>query len=578
MKRICLFALSATCLLGGDLSSRFDLTLNRILKGDSPKFDDDFILADAVPRHTRRFTEFSGDVSGRYIGAMALAAQRTGTANEGLDRIVTKVLLLQKADGHFGGAFSAGIVQNSDMSILWGNGRLLMGLLEYYRIKPRPEVLAAARKLGDFLVSIGPLLNSDAVRREYNGEKFAVGYICWTQNLEGLVELFRVTRDDRYLVLAKDIADRTDRHPSQHSHGFLTTLRGMVELYRVTRNHRYLARVEEEWIGVHESGNVFVQGGVPEMFAPQVKRDEGCSEADWLRLTLDLWRETGKPEYLRQAEHTLFNEFSFNQFHTGDFGHHALTGSGSEPPFARAWWCCTFHGLRALVAVFESVFREKDGIAYYDLPVDGRFRAKGLSLRADASLGRNATVRLTVTPADARRRTIAVRVPEWAADVTAALPGLRLAGTPRHGYLEFERVWKSGDIVTIRYTMRTRLLPSDKPASSVAVLYGPWLLAVDESASAHYFDEPSSQNRVLLPASGEIKLEAAGPAGRPATPFDVPVAHFKLKYLPGGYPIQPAIALLHPIAEFTNGPDSNRLDFWLPVKAKIEKLDSTYKH
>jgi DUF1680 family protein len=226
--------------------------------------------------------------------------------------------------------------------------------------------------------------------------------------------------------------------------------------------------------------------------------------------------------------------------------------------------------------VFESVFREKDGIVYYDLPVDGRFRAKELSLRADASLGRNATVRLTVTPADARRRTIAVRIPEWAADVKAALPGLTLAGTPRQGYLELERVWKSGDVVTIRYTMRTRLLPADKPASSVAVLYGPWLLAVDESASAHYFDEPSSQNQVLLPASGEIKLEAAGPAGRTATPFDVPVAHFKLKYLPGGYPIQPATALLRPMAEFTNGPDSNRLDFWLPVKAQVEKLDSNY--
>jgi DUF1680 family protein len=144
MKRICLFALSATCLLGGDLSSRFDLTLNRVLKGESPKFDDDFILADAVPQNTRRFTEFSGDVSGRYIGAMALAAQRAGTASEGLDRLVTKVLRLQKADGHFGGPFSAGIVQNSDMSILWGNGRLLIGLLEYYRIKPRPEEIGRA--------------------------------------------------------------------------------------------------------------------------------------------------------------------------------------------------------------------------------------------------------------------------------------------------------------------------------------------------------------------------------------------------------------------------------------------------
>lgn len=570
MKRICALLLSAACLFGGDLSSRFDLTVRRIVSGGPPRFDDEFVLADAVPQNARRFTEFSGDVSGRYIGALAMAAP-----NPQLDRIVTKILALQKPDGHFGGPISVGKVQNSDMAILWGNGRLLIGLLEYCRVKPRTEVLAAVRKMGDFLVSMGPRLNSEPVRREYNGEKFAVGYICWTQTLEGLAELYRVTHDGRYLALAKEIADRTDRHPSQHSHGFLTTLRGMVDLYRVTGDRRYLARVEEEWKGVYQSGNVLVQGGVPEMFAPQIKRDEGCSEADWLRLALDLWQETRNPEYLKQAEYTFFNEFSYNQFHTGDFGHHTITPSGMSAPTARAWWCCTFHGLRALAALFASVFHEQDGVIYYDLPVDGHFVGKGLTLRADSSLGENATVRLDVSAADAQRSTIAVRVPDWAAAVTASVAGRKLPGTARNGYLELARVWKAGDAVTLLYTMKTRLLTSGKPASRVAVLHGPWLLGVDEAASPNYFDEPSSQNQVLLPVKGEIELARA--EGTEEASFSVPVAHFKLKYLPGGYPVQPAAALLRPIAEFTLGPDTNQLNFWLPVKPQVEQLDSNYK-
>jgi hypothetical protein len=94
------------------------------------------------------------------------------------------------------------------------------------------------------------------------------------------------------------------------------------------------------------SGNVLLQGAVPEMFTPAIKRDEGCSEADWLRLSLDLWRETGEAKYIEQAERALIS---------GDFGHYPLSAEGIPPPHARAWSCCMMHGLRAFAAVFEGV-------------------------------------------------------------------------------------------------------------------------------------------------------------------------------------------------------------------------------
>src|SRR5690348_8156043 len=175
MKGIWQVLLLSAPVFAGDLSARFDLTLNRVLSGGPPRFDEAFVLADAMPEATRRFTNFSGDVSGRYIGALAAATRHTGQMYPVLDGIVTKTIALQRPDGHFGAAFSTGRVTNDDMAILWGNGRLLIGLLEYYAISPQPEVLASARKLGDFLLAQAPRFNSDDVRREYNGEKFAVG-------------------------------------------------------------------------------------------------------------------------------------------------------------------------------------------------------------------------------------------------------------------------------------------------------------------------------------------------------------------------------------------------------------------
>ncbi len=577
MRIILCLVLCAAQGLAGDLTDRIQLTKARVLEGAEPKFDERFILADASAQPGRRFTEFSGDVSGRYIGALAVLAAQNGEHYSVLDRVVDGALAVQQADGHFGAPLSTGAVVDSDMATLWGNGRMLIGLLEYYALTARPEALAGARKLGDFLVRAAPRFNGEDVRKAYNGEKFAVGYICWTNTLEGVVELYRVTKDERYLALARSIAERTDRHPAQHSHGFLTTVRGVVALYRVTGEARYLTQAESLWSGVMESGNVMVQGAVPEMFKPAMKRDEGCSEADWLRLSLDLWEVTHKARYLEQADITLFNEMRLNQFHTGDYGHHMLTGEGVGAPFAHAWWCCTFHGLRALVATLQRVFHgEGDGL-YYDLPVDGRGGAGGLTVRAESSLERNATVLLQVEKADGQSHALRIRVPEWAESVELSRDGKAMETQAAGGYVAMTRVWQAGEKVTARYAMRTRVVRRGGEARQAAVFYGPWLLAVDESASPHFFDEPSSENQVeLAEHNGQVKLEAAA-ASKDAGQFAVPVAHFVLHYRPGGYPMQPQVALLRPVAEYTAGQDANELWFWLPLDPRVLGLDSNYK-
>ena len=541
MRFFALLAMAAVPVLAGDLTSRFDLTFNRVVNGGPPVFTDDFILADVVPQAGRRFTNFSGDVSGRYIGAMAEAVAYSGKPVPQLDRIVAGVIKLQRADGHFGGPMSERNVTNDDMAILWGNGRLLIGLMEYYDVAKKPEVLAAARKLGDFLVAVGPRFNAEEVRKEYNGEKFAVGYICWTQNIEGLVALYRVTKDDRYLALARELAARTDRHPSQHSHGYLTSLRGIVELYRATGEAKYLEQVRREWKGVVDSGNVLIHGAVPEMFAPAIKRDEGCSEADWLRLTLDLWELTRDPEYLKQAQITLFNEFEYNQFHSGDFGHHTFTAYGVGAPMAQAWWCCTFAGLRAMVDVDRHAFRKEGETIWYDLPVDGQYRAEGFEVRAESALERHGSVELRVVRSDGKRRKLAVVKPEWAT-------GLTVSG-------ELARVWKAGDAVQIVYGMERRMVAKPKQEERAAVFYGPWLLAVDEAASPYYFDEPSHENRV------DLGLKAV----------EDRAGHFRMTYLPGGYARQPGDALLRPLAEFTASEVFSQVEFWLPTAIKNYK-------
>ena len=560
---------AATTLPAGELTARMNLTLDRVRHGGPPEYTDAFVLADAIPKHERRFTEFSGDVSGRYLGALAIVAQQNDRAMPELDRIATELLKLQKPDGHFGDPFSKGAVTKSDMALLWGNGRLLIGLLEYNRLKPSPRIVACARKLGDCFVALGPRLNDPKVLAEFSGDQVAVGYICWTQIIEGLVELNRVTHDTRYLGLAEEIASNTHRYPKEHSHGFVTALRGVVELYRETRDTKWLAKAETEWDGILASGNLLPYGALPEVFKPMKElRSEGCSEADWLRFNLALWAETRKLRYLENAELTLFNEFFFNQFHTGDFGHHNFTGDGIGHIAARAWWCCTFHGLRAFPDVMNSAFHTEAGALCYDLPVDGEGSVTGLTLRADAAFGHDATVVLSVRECDDREHVLRIRKPAWASAVEVTLRRQSLAVATNAAMLEIKRRWERSESLTVTYTLATRIVTDPQHYGRVAFRHGPWFLGVNEEDSPTFFDEPYQLNRVILPVAtnGIVQLKPATDRFTHRGPFVASVAHLTLPYLPGGYPCQPQTITLRPIAEHTNLGDTTPWALWFEPK------------
>lgn len=585
-------AVSLTLPPPDDLTSRWFMTLSRVLDGGPPVYDAELVLADAAPRHVRRFTEFSGDASGRFIEALAVVESCQGQRFPLLDEVAARIPSLQKPTGFFGDEFPDGPIQaKPHMALLWGNGRLLVGLAEYARLRGDAATLACARRLADFIVAIAPRLNTDEVMKEFSGDQHAVGYICWTQIIEGLVAMYQATRDGRYLDVAREMARRVHVHDGQHSHGLLTSVRGIVRLAAVTGEAEWLNRATSLWHRVVATGNLLPHGCIPEAFRPMVFRDEGCSEADWVRLSLALWQATGDATYLNAAEHAFFNEFSMNQFSTGDFGHRTISADGMggvvmRPPKggvtneafsavsiahggARAWWCCTLHGLRAFPDITATVFRSDGGALYYDLPLNGQAVASGLVVRAHSTLQRDATCRIEIVEADDREHLIGIRVPPWAESVeivTASRGGAEGPGPWR----TIHRVWTAGDVITVRYHLATRVLTHPDRKNRIAFMVGPWVLGLEPAGSPAWFDEPRVRNRIVvegLPDAPQL----------PPPPFDtirrssrlaVPIAHRGLPFLPGGYPMQPQVAWLRPIAEQTGLRDDTGWVFWFATDVR----------
>jgi DUF1680 family protein len=521
------------------MHDRFELTLKRVLSGNSPAYSEEFILADLRPTPGRRFTEYSGDISGRYIGALATAAQVYQTSFPDLDSLVAKAILLQKPEGYFGSEFHFEKPTDLDMALLWGNGRLLVGLLEYYRLHQSAAVLETCRRLGDFLVKVGPLMLSQEIRNEFGAQHFASSYICWTQQVEGLANLYQLTGDSRYRKLGEDIIAVTERRPGDHVHGYLTSIRGWVDLYKATSDPVLLQKCEAAWQDVAESKDLLITSGVPEGWSPNNHRTEGCAEADWLRLSLALWNATGKPKYLEMAERTLFNEFAFNQFATGDFGHRVYSETGLPGAGAvRAWWCCTLHGLRAFPDIQSTAFRrEPDGLSF-DLPLDSTVESKALSAEARSTLALDGTVTISILSEGKAR--LSIRKPEWSSAIAVKINNQPAESPLVDGYLQLLRQWKPGDTVAVQYSMTLRKEPAGN--GRVAYFYGPWLLGAGAHDNPEYFNELTADNRLG---------ERSGPVDGGAGAFSYPRAASAFRYTPAEYPEQPATVTLRAIAEQT---------------------------
>ncbi len=567
----------------GEAAERINLLHHRFDKVTEPAFTDEFILADVNlnAERPRRFDEFSGDVSGRFIGALSLMS-RGAEDDARLRRLVTELITHQHPDGRFGKAslsFAAADVGPDQMALLWGNGRLLVGLMEYWGRFRDQESLASATRLGDFLLRVFDDCAKPEVIERLRG-KAANGFICFTQFNEGLELLTRATGDEKYRDTAVKMEALMEQPGDQHTHGYLTTLRGHMMIYEAEGGKKLLEAVTARYDNLFDTGAVKVNGGLMEFFKENYDRDEGCSEADFVRLALQMWRATGGARYLGDAETCLVNSFSGCQHDTGDFGHRAYDGRGyvAVPGPGRSWWCCSMHGMRAWRDVLDcAVTAPEDGGAKINLFLDGKwaYGPMALSLKRDPSGVGQFVFRVAVDKAPGEARPIAVRVPAWAEAMTLKLNGKPVEAAEEGGYMTVNRAWKAGDLLEAEVRCAVRLRPRDGKTLALAdlggepveaaVFVGPWLMGVDAALDPMFHGEPFARNTLLLPDTLD-KAEAGPEASQDGVvrPLAVPGMHWSVAYKHEGFPDLCRV-VLRPIAEQTAHAQTT-VSYWHLVK------------
>ncbi len=520
--------------LSGLIGDALDRGVARI--GQAP-YTAPFVLADVSFSTKRWFTNYSGDISGRFLELGSVTSYPENPQPAALSQVMQQIPGFQQADGHFGADINwtntaelhGKAWDSTVMPILWGNGRLLLGLTATFARFHDQRTLEAARRLGDFYCTTAADTFCDPARtNEYRQESaYAGAYVtCYFEGMEGLVQLYRLTQDKRYLETASRMADfheQFDTLPVGHSHGSLSQHEALLMLYEATGNPKYLNRVTARWDAAVQGGYVSPAGGVLEKFVVTgYNRDEGCSEADWLRLCLMLWRNTGQNRYLNMAERTLWNEYFANQWPDGGYGHRLL-GIDNEGPYAfhqyseEALWCCSFHGPLALTELKGYLAVGANDAICYNFPLDffspvgvsgGQWTVRSRTLAPLEDVPVRCEVKV-VRNSGREKVTLLIRRPDWADKVTVTLEGREVSKRNAGEYQATSPV-VSGSVLRVEYHARPYLetrrfqkveLPKKLPAllEQVAIRYGPSVMLNADSGDLEELTLRVAHGAVQLP-------------------------------------------------------------------------------
>ncbi len=462
----------------GETRRHLEMAYNRLC---SPPLNDiDFVLSDVNFQFDRRFTNYSGDISGRMLGALNACDQVLGKETPFVKKLIAGFKKHQMPDGHFGVEqnLDESITQLRDMALLWGNGRLLLALAERIMTDPDPVVRQMAVGLGDYMISTRKYYGKEANFKGVGGIKASGFTTCYPSLIDGLAALGEATGERRFVDEARFIAKLSlldSDFDGHHSHGWLTSYRGMLDIDRISNTREFQLPLARGRNTIMERYMV-PTGAVTEYFDLHYDRDEGCSEADWLRVNLFTWRDTSETGALDVAEHLLRNHIHAVQFSNGGAGHWAfrtlldgktkihyagITKMGSD-----SYWCCSMHIAQVLADVARWGVVSEKGKVYVTWLAEVRAtlkpdaRSKPIVVTTDRKDAGRWTV--TVQAKEQKQATIALRVP-------GSAPGIKVDGklvrgrgswadfTGEGGWASITRAWQGKTTLKVELPDEIRL-------------------------------------------------------------------------------------------------------------------------
>ena len=433
---------------------------------------------------------------------------------------------------------------------LYCSGHFFEAAVAYYQATGKRKILDVATRLADYIDSVfGP------------GKRYDVpGH----EEIEiGLVKLYGVTGEKRYLALAKFFLDQRGRANGRKLYGqycqdhkpvieqdaavghavraaYLYT--GMADVANLTGDADYVKAIDKIWLGV-VSKKLYITGGIGargggESFGddyelPNLKAYcETCAA-----IANAMWNHRmsllhGDAKYIDVLERVIYNGFLSGISLNGDTFFYA-NPLASDGKYQRSPWfdcaCCPTNIVRFMPSLPGYAYAQKADNIHVNLYIGGSAEIKlpgnTVSLRQQTRYPWDGDVKIIVEPQQAGRFAVCIRIPGWAQnrpvpgdlysylDTNTEPVSLKVNGEPVaidlvKGYVPIRRTWQKGDTIELNLPMPIRRVVANPNVKDdrgrIAIERGPVVYCFEGA------DNPKGVTNLILPPEAKLQSEYHG--------------------------------------------------------------------
>jgi len=513
--------------------------------------------------HTGKFlTTFPFDDTDIYKtiegASFSMAVHPDAKLNRYVDSLITIVSKAQEPDGYLYTARTIDPVHphswagkdrwvtESNMSHeLYNSGHLFEAAAAHYLATGKRNFLTIALKNADLLTQVfGPGKRNDAPGHEIVEM--------------GLVRLYRITADKKYLDLAKFFIDcrgkklNKDRAYWQdqapivdqkeavgHAVRAAYLYSGVADVAALTGNKEYISAIDSIWENM-VSKKFYINGGIGarhdgESFGKnfelpnQSAYNETCAAIANVYWNFRMFELHGQTKYIDVLERSLYNNVLSGVSLDGThfFYPNPLAADGS---YTRQPWfdcsCCPTNLCRFMSSVTGYIYAQKESSLYVNLFIGSSATIKlngkqTVNISQMSNYPWDGAISFTLQPTKATKFALRLRIPGWVtnqpvpgnlysyingskASYSLKVNGKDYSAKVEDGYAVIDREWKKNDKVEYNLPMTIqRVAANEKVAADrglVALERGPILFCLEDKDNA--FDV----NSFILPDASALNL------------------------------------------------------------------------
>ena len=463
--------------------------------------------------------QLRGHFLGHWISAAAklIAADGEPELRVKLDKIVSELARCQELNGgEWVGSipekYFTRLIKNQYIwSPQYVMHKTIVGLSDAYIYAGNTQALDILSHLSDWYITWTEKAAETNPHAVYAGEEAGM--------LEVWAQLYQLTKDEKYLTLAKRYADAglfrklkegKDSLTNCHANASIPFTHGAAKMYEITGDSDWLEVIKLFWKAAVTDRGMFSTTGMNagEFWVPPHMQghflgssdQEFCTVYNMVRTASYLLKYTGEARYADYIERALYNGFLAQQnAQTGMPAYFLPLGAGSRKKWGtktRDFWCCHGTMVQAQTLYPELVwFTDGDKItAAQYIPSEFTAEMNGANVTVSQTTGMKYyndqaffdekddgqmsrwLLKFSVKCDKLVRFTLSLRVPEWAKGVELEVNGKNTAAPVKDGWLDLTSDWQNDSVqVFFPSELRAETLP-DMP-ELMSVVDGPIVLA-----------------------------------------------------------------------------------------------------